>query len=60
MRSAFRKAVEDPELRADAEKQRLAIDPTWGEEADEVIRRLYATPPHVIERTRKIVAVAAE
>jgi tripartite-type tricarboxylate transporter receptor subunit TctC len=60
MRAAFRKAVEDPELRADAEKQRLAIDPTWGEEADEVIRRLYATPPHVIERTRKIVAVAAE
>src|SRR5215467_10703812 len=60
LRAAFRKAVEDPELRADAERQKLAIDPTWGEDADIVIRRLYATPAHVIERTRKIVAVSAE
>src|SRR5262249_39715476 len=52
LREAFRKAVEDPELRADAERQKLAIDPTWGEDADIVIRRLYATPAHVIERTR--------
>jgi len=60
LRAAFRKAVEDPELRAEAEKQKLAIDPTWGEEAEAVIRRLYATPPGVIERTRKIVAVTPE
>src|SRR5262250_2846643 len=60
LREAFRKAVEDPELRADAERQKLAIDPTWGEDADIVIRRLYATPAHVIERTRKIVAVSPE
>jgi tripartite-type tricarboxylate transporter receptor subunit TctC len=60
LRAAFRSAIEDPELRADAEKQRLAIDPTWGEEAEEVVRRLYATPAQVIERTRKIVAVTAE
>jgi tripartite-type tricarboxylate transporter receptor subunit TctC len=60
LRAAFRSAIEDPELRADAEKQRLAIDPTWGEEAEDVIRRLYATPAPVIARTRKIVAVTAE
>jgi tripartite-type tricarboxylate transporter receptor subunit TctC len=60
LRSAFRQAVEDPELRADAEKQRLAIDPVWGGEAEDVIRRLYATPAPVLERTRKIVAVAPE
>src|SRR5262249_20841031 len=51
LREAFRKAVEDPDLRADAERQKLAIDPTWGEDADVVIRRLYATPAQVIERT---------
>ncbi len=60
LRAAFRKAVEDPELRADAERQKLAIDPTWGDDAERVIQRLYATPQHVIERTRKIVAVAPD
>ena len=53
-------AVEDPELRADAERQKLAIDPTWGAEAEDVIKRLYQTPPQVVERTRKIVSVAPE
>jgi tripartite-type tricarboxylate transporter receptor subunit TctC len=60
LRTAFRKAVEDPELRSDAERQKLAIDPTWGDAAEQVIRRLYATPQHVVERTRKIVAVAPD
>jgi tripartite-type tricarboxylate transporter receptor subunit TctC len=55
LRAAFRQAIEDPELRADADKQRLAIDPTFGEEAQNVIGRLYRSPPEVIERMRKIV-----
>ena len=55
LRTAFRQAIEDPELRADAEKQRLAIDPTFGEEAQDIIRRLYRSPPEVVERMRKIV-----
>lgn len=57
MRNAFRKAVEDPELRAEAQKLRLAIDPMWGEEAHALIRDLYQTPPQVVERTRSIVRV---
>jgi len=60
LRKAFQQAVEDPELRSDAERQRLAIDPTWGAEAEDVIKRLYATQPQVVERARKIVAVAPE
>jgi tripartite-type tricarboxylate transporter receptor subunit TctC len=60
LRKAFRQAVEDPELRTDAERQRLAIDPTWGAESEDVIKRLYRTPPQVVERTRKIVAVTPE
>jgi len=60
LRRAFRQALEDPELKADAEKQRLALDPTWGEEAERVIQALYATPASVVERTRKIVAVTGE
>jgi tripartite-type tricarboxylate transporter receptor subunit TctC len=60
LRRAFRLAVEDPELKADAEKQRLALDPTPGDEAEHVIKALYATPTGVVERTRRIVAVGPE
>jgi tripartite-type tricarboxylate transporter receptor subunit TctC len=55
LRAAFHEAIEDPELRAEAEKLRLAIDPTFGEEAQSVIERLYASPADVVERLRKIV-----
>jgi len=55
LRAAFRQAIDDPELRAEAEKLRLAIDPTFGEEAQNVIARLYASPTEVVERMRKIV-----
>jgi len=58
LRSAFRQAIEDPELRADAQRQRLAIDPIWGAEAHEIIKRLYRTPAQVVERTRAIVGLA--
>jgi tripartite-type tricarboxylate transporter receptor subunit TctC len=60
LRRAFQLAVEDPELKADAEKQRLALDPTPGDEAERVIKALYATPASVVERTRRIVAVGPE
>jgi tripartite-type tricarboxylate transporter receptor subunit TctC len=58
-RVAWRKAVrsEDPDLLAEAKKTRLALDPMYGEEAQELVKRLYATPPDVIERTRHIVRV---
>ena len=55
LRAAFRQAIDDPELRAEAEKLRLAIDPTFGDEAQSVIERLYASPADVVERMRKIV-----
>jgi tripartite-type tricarboxylate transporter receptor subunit TctC len=55
LRAAFQQAVEDPELRADAQTLRLAIDPIYGAEAQTIIARLYRSPPEVVERTRKIV-----
>jgi tripartite-type tricarboxylate transporter receptor subunit TctC len=60
LRTAFRKAVEDPELRIEAQKLKLAIDPMWGEEAYALIQRLYRTPAHVVERTRTIVRIAEQ
>jgi tripartite-type tricarboxylate transporter receptor subunit TctC len=58
LRAAFRQAIEDPELRADAQAQRLSIDPIYGAEAQEIIARLYRSPPEVVERLRKIVQLA--
>jgi tripartite-type tricarboxylate transporter receptor subunit TctC len=55
LRAAFRQAIEDPELRADAQTLRLAIDPIYGEEAQVIIQRLYRSPADVVERMRKIV-----
>jgi tripartite-type tricarboxylate transporter receptor subunit TctC len=58
LRKAFRQAIEDPELRAEAAQQRLAIDPIWGEEAQEIISRAYRADPALLKRTRDIVRVA--
>jgi tripartite-type tricarboxylate transporter receptor subunit TctC len=55
LRNAFRKSVEDPELLAEAKKSRLAIDPIWGEQAQEMIAAAYKVEPAVIERIRKII-----
>jgi hypothetical protein len=60
LRKSFRQAIGDPELRADAQRQRLAIDPVFGDEAVDVIQRLYRTSPAVLERARKIVSIAPE
>ena len=57
LRAAFRSAIDDPALREEATKQRLAINPIYGEEAQATIERLYRTPEPILERTRKIVRV---
>jgi tripartite-type tricarboxylate transporter receptor subunit TctC len=60
LRRAFQQAVDDPALREEAKKLRLAIDPMWGEEAQQVIARLYQTPEAIVERTRKLVQLTPE
>lgn len=60
LRGAFRRALEDRELQADAGRQKLALKPTWGEESQALIRRIYATPARVLERTRAIVGLPGE
>ena len=61
LRKAFRQAVEDPDFRAEAEKQKLAIDPTWGDgRRGRSSGASIGTPPNVVERTRAIVALPGE
>jgi tripartite-type tricarboxylate transporter receptor subunit TctC len=58
LRKAFQLVVEAPELKAEADKQGLAIEPIFAEEAEDIIQRLYRLPPELIERTRKIIRVS--
>ena len=55
LRAAFKSAIQDPELRAEATKIRLAIDPIWGDEAQEMIAKVYRSDPALIARTREMI-----
>jgi hypothetical protein len=55
MRKAFMDTINNPEFRAEAGKQGLLIDsPRSGEQLQQEITRLYATPPDVVKRLRRI------
>ena len=55
LRAAFDKAVADPQFLADAEKLGLDIEPLSGAKVQEVVGKLYATPPAIVERARKAI-----
>ena len=52
MREAFDRALADPELRADADKQALEIDPLTGAEVAGIIAKVYAMPKAAVARAR--------
>ena len=54
LRQAFVKALADPELLTQAEKQGLEIEPTGGEELEALSREVMAQPQEVIERMKKL------
>jgi tripartite-type tricarboxylate transporter receptor subunit TctC len=55
LREAFRKAVDDPGMRDELERQRFSLSPVYGEEAEKIMGELYATPPEVIKRAQTLV-----
>jgi len=56
VREAFRKAMEDPELRSDLEKRNLTLDPVQFDEMTALLRSAFSAPPAVIEAARKTLA----
>jgi len=54
LRQAFIKALTDPELLAQAEKQNVEIEPTAGEELEALAKEVMTQPPEVIERMKKL------
>jgi tripartite-type tricarboxylate transporter receptor subunit TctC len=54
LRTAFLKAMVDPDLLADARKARLEILPTSGGEVQKLVAELYATPAPVVEKASEM------
>ena len=50
LRRAFDEAMKDNELLADAQKQDLEINPSTGEEMQEILARVYATPKELVAK----------
>jgi tripartite-type tricarboxylate transporter receptor subunit TctC len=56
LREAFMATMKDPEFLADTSKLQLSIDPTSGEEMEQIVRDAYALPEAVILKVRKALA----
>ncbi len=54
LRRAFAATMDDPEFRQDAEKAKLDLAPIAGEEAQQLIRELFAMPDDLKTRLRQI------
>jgi tripartite-type tricarboxylate transporter receptor subunit TctC len=55
LRDAFNRAVNDPALLAEAEKRRLDMDPSSGEELDALAKEVMTTPPAVVEKVKALI-----
>jgi tripartite-type tricarboxylate transporter receptor subunit TctC len=58
LRAAFRKSVDDPAMRAELDRQRYSLSPIYGEDAERIIKELYATPAEVVEGARNLVRIS--
>jgi len=54
LRQGFMKALNDPELLAQAEKQNVEIEPTSGEDLEALAKEVMAQPPEVVGRMKKL------
>ena len=55
LRKAFAQTLADPELLAEAGKARLDVVPVSGEEVQELVKQVYASPPAIIAKTKKAI-----
>lgn len=54
LRGAFAKAVSDAEFLAEANKKRLEVDPTSGEDLEALAKEVLTADREVIERMKKL------
>jgi tripartite-type tricarboxylate transporter receptor subunit TctC len=56
IRKAFIDTMRDPELQADAERQKTDAVPQTGEEVQQIVDKLYASSPEVIKKLKEAMA----
>jgi tripartite-type tricarboxylate transporter receptor subunit TctC len=54
LRAAYAKMLKDPELLREAEKGKMDVDPTSGEELEALIKKVMDQPKEVVARVRKM------
>ena len=59
LRRAFDATMQDPEFRAEAARIKADLAPTTGEDVQELVKRIYATPRPVIDRVKKLLGAVA-
>ena len=57
LRKAFDDTMRDPAFLAEMQKAKLEINPVSGEEVEALVKRLFRTPPAVVERAKEILPV---
>ncbi len=55
LRAAFDSSMKDPKLLAEAETQRMKIDPTKGRDIQLIVERLYKAKPDVVAQAKALV-----
>jgi tripartite-type tricarboxylate transporter receptor subunit TctC len=54
LRAAYDKTMKDPELLREAEKGKMDVDPTSGEELQTLVNKVMDQPPEVLSRVKKM------
>ena len=54
LREAFAKVLNSPDVKGDAEKKKLEIDPSSGEELEALAKEVMSQPPETVERMKKM------
>jgi hypothetical protein len=55
LRTAFDATMQDPQFLADAAKMKISITPLSGQEVQDLVTKLYATPRKLVERARTVI-----
>jgi tripartite-type tricarboxylate transporter receptor subunit TctC len=55
LRAAFNKAASDPALLAEAEKRRLDMDPSTGDELDSLAKEVMTASPAIVEKVTSLI-----
>ena len=55
LRDAFEATLKDKEFLADAEKAKLSVNPLTGAKVQDVVAKVYASPPAVVARAKELI-----